>query len=49
LPPQSLKGIIRVRFVNEQGLYEAGIDQDGVFKGISIHAYPLFINNLCKK
>lgn len=27
-----LKGIIRVKFVNEQGLDEAGIDQDGVFK-----------------
>ncbi|KAF4523556.1 hypothetical protein B566_EDAN012004 [Ephemera danica] len=32
LPPTSLKGVIRVRFVNEQGLFEAGIDQDGVFK-----------------
>ncbi|XP_043677000.1 ubiquitin-protein ligase E3B isoform X3 [Vespula pensylvanica] len=32
LPPQALKGVIRVRFVNEQGLAEAGIDQDGVFK-----------------
>ncbi|XP_070571587.1 ubiquitin-protein ligase E3B-like [Ptychodera flava] len=32
LPAQSLKGVIRVRFVNEQGLDEAGIDQDGVFK-----------------
>ncbi|KAK6625595.1 hypothetical protein RUM43_005894 [Polyplax serrata] len=32
LPPQALKGVIRVRFVNEQGLDEAGIDQDGVFK-----------------
>ncbi|KAF5298208.1 hypothetical protein FQA39_LY02632 [Lamprigera yunnana] len=32
LPPQSLKGVIRVRFINEQGLDEAGIDQDGVFK-----------------
>ena len=28
----SLKGLIRVRFVNIQGLDEAGIDQDGVFK-----------------
>ena len=28
----SLKGLIRVRFVNVQGLDEAGIDQDGVFK-----------------
>lgn len=27
-----LKGIIRVKFINEQGLDEAGIDQDGVFK-----------------
>ncbi|GFQ78583.1 ubiquitin-protein ligase E3B [Trichonephila clavata] len=32
LPPQSLKGVIRVKFINEQGLDEAGIDQDGVFK-----------------
>ncbi|XP_059481924.1 ubiquitin-protein ligase E3B [Neocloeon triangulifer] len=32
LNPQSLKGVIRVRFVNEQGLFEAGIDQHGVFK-----------------
>lgn len=32
LPSQALKGVIRVRFVNEQGLPEAGIDQDGVFK-----------------
>nr|XP_023030496.1 ubiquitin-protein ligase E3B [Leptinotarsa decemlineata] len=32
LPSQSLKGVIRVRFINEQGLDEAGIDQDGVFK-----------------
>ena len=28
-----LKGIIRIKFVNVQGLDEAGIDQDGVFKG----------------
>ena len=28
----ALKGVIRVRFVNMQGLDEAGIDQDGVFK-----------------
>lgn len=33
LPAQALKGVIRVRFINEQGLDEAGIDQDGVFKG----------------
>lgn len=29
---QGLKGVIRVRFINEQGLDEAGVDQDGVFK-----------------
>lgn len=32
LLPNALKGVIRVKFVNEQGLDEAGIDQDGVFK-----------------
>lgn len=32
IPVQSMKGVIRVKFVNEQGLDEAGIDQDGVFK-----------------
>ncbi|XP_032220444.2 ubiquitin-protein ligase E3B isoform X2 [Nematostella vectensis] len=32
LPAHILKGLIRVRFINEQGLPEAGIDQDGVFK-----------------
>ncbi|XP_064648502.1 ubiquitin-protein ligase E3B-like isoform X2 [Lineus longissimus] len=32
LPPRALKGVIRVKFINEQGLDEAGIDQDGVFK-----------------
>jgi len=32
LSPQAIKGVIRVRFVNMQGLDEAGIDQDGVFK-----------------
>nr|XP_018915602.1 PREDICTED: ubiquitin-protein ligase E3B [Bemisia tabaci] len=32
LPPQSLKGVIRVRFINEQSLSEAGVDRDGVFK-----------------
>nr|CAD2191708.1 unnamed protein product [Meloidogyne enterolobii] len=30
--PHILKGIIRVKFINQQGLDEAGIDQDGVFK-----------------
>ena len=28
----SMKGVIRVKFINLQGLDEAGIDQDGVFK-----------------
>lgn len=32
LSPHALKGVIRVRFINQQGLDEAGIDQDGVFK-----------------
>ncbi|RXG67758.1 Ubiquitin-protein ligase E3B [Armadillidium vulgare] len=32
LSPTALKGVIRVRFINQQGLDEAGIDQDGVFK-----------------
>lgn len=32
LTPQQMKGTIRVRFINIQGLDEAGIDQDGVFK-----------------
>lgn len=32
LPSRAMKGVIRVKFVNEQGLDEAGIDQDGVFK-----------------
>ncbi|KAL0272582.1 UNVERIFIED_CONTAM: hypothetical protein PYX00_005501 [Menopon gallinae] len=32
LSPQALKGVIRVRFKNQQGLDEAGIDQSGVFK-----------------
>ncbi|CAD5110961.1 DgyrCDS315 [Dimorphilus gyrociliatus] len=32
ISPKDLKGVIRVKFVNEQGLDEAGIDQDGVFK-----------------
>lgn len=34
LPLKRFKGIIRVKFINEQGLDEAGIDQDGVFKGL---------------
>lgn len=28
----SIKGVIRVKFVNDLGVDEAGIDQDGVFK-----------------
>uniref|UniRef100_A0A1I8JIS5 HECT-type E3 ubiquitin transferase n=2 Tax=Macrostomum lignano TaxID=282301 RepID=A0A1I8JIS5_9PLAT len=32
LPVAKLKGTVRVRFVNDLGLDEAGIDQDGVFK-----------------
>ena len=32
LAARDLKSIIRVKFVNIQGLDEAGIDQDGVFK-----------------
>ncbi|CAD5216371.1 unnamed protein product [Bursaphelenchus xylophilus] len=32
LSSRELKGIIRVKFVNYQGLPEVGIDQDGVFK-----------------
>lgn len=34
LPLKRFKGVIRVKFINEQGLDEAGIDQDGVFKGL---------------
>ncbi|KAM3722651.1 Ubiquitin-protein ligase E3B [Dirofilaria immitis] len=32
LSPAALKATIRVKFINQQGLDEAGIDQDGVFK-----------------
>ncbi|GMT19380.1 hypothetical protein PFISCL1PPCAC_10677 [Pristionchus fissidentatus] len=32
LSPNELRATIRVKFVNQQGLDEAGIDQDGVFK-----------------
>lgn len=32
LPANALKGTIRVKFINDHGLDEAGIDQDGVFK-----------------
>lgn len=32
------KGVIRVKFINEQGLDEAGIDQDGVFKGVFFYS-----------
>lgn len=32
LSSEALRGTIRVKFINQQGLDEAGIDQDGVFK-----------------
>lgn len=32
LSSEALCGTIRVKFINQQGLDEAGIDQDGVFK-----------------
>ncbi|CAI4227822.1 unnamed protein product [Auanema sp. JU1783] len=32
LSDKAMKNVIRVKFVNQQGLEEAGIDQDGVFK-----------------
>ncbi|VDK31257.1 unnamed protein product [Anisakis simplex] len=32
LSSNALKATIRVKFINQQGLDEAGIDQDGVFK-----------------
>ena len=32
LPANLFKGIVRITFVNDFGLKEAGIDQDGVFK-----------------
>jgi len=44
LSPRRLKGTIRVRFQNELGLDEAGIDQDGVFKGSMKHPLrPFFL------
>ena len=33
LPPSAWKGTIRVKFVNDLGMEEAGIDQGGPFKG----------------
>lgn len=47
LPPQALKGVIRVRFINEQGLDEAGIDQDGVFKGKKLYLASDFFSTSC--
>ena len=44
LPSQALKGVIRVRFINEQGLDEAGIDQDGVFKGNLLCIIVVFVD-----
>lgn len=32
LSQHTMKGVIRVKFVNDLGVDEAGIDQDGVFK-----------------
>ena len=32
MTPSELRSTIRVKFVNDQGIDEAGIDQDGVFK-----------------
>lgn len=42
LPIQLWKGIIRIKFINVQGLDEAGIDQDGVFKGSIIPGFFFF-------
>lgn len=47
LPIQLWKGIIRIKFINLQGLDEAGIDQDGVFKGVKISLKSV-INDLIK-
>ncbi len=33
---ERLKGVIKVSFINSEGLPEAGIDGGGVFKGILI-------------
>lgn len=41
---KNFKGVIRVKFINEQGLDEAGIDQDGVFKGWFEKLLFYFIN-----
>ncbi|KAJ3269143.1 Ubiquitin-protein ligase E3B [Borealophlyctis nickersoniae] len=41
MPPHQLKQTIRVKFINEFGLEEAGIDQSGVFKE--------FLEDLCKQ
>jgi len=46
LPIQLWKGIIRIKFINLQGLEEAGIDQDGVFKGIEYCA-SFFYDTAC--
>lgn len=43
LTPTQLKGAIRVKFVNAQGLDEAGIDQDGVFKVTSLFLAFIFL------
>lgn len=41
MPLKNFKGVIRVKFINEQGLDEAGIDQDGVFKGVFLKLHSM--------
>jgi hypothetical protein len=44
LPPNLLKGTIRISFINDFGLREAGIDQDGVFKEFLVGYILYFLN-----
>ncbi|KAJ1623309.1 hypothetical protein T492DRAFT_1056048 [Pavlovales sp. CCMP2436] len=37
-PPAALRRVLRVRFVSELGLSEAGIDHNGVFKVATLHS-----------
>lgn len=46
---KNFKGVIRVKFINEQGLDEAGIDQDGVFKGLFLKLQFGILNIINKK
>lgn len=46
---QHFKGLIRVKFINAQGLDEAGIDQDGVFKGRFLFNISFSCNKHYKK